>query len=205
MSWMCQSRSITSRFRLPCSKETAESVIRSALRAEVKSRRMQFEMRQETAEIISKVADILTSESHKFGIMFSGQCGNGKTTMVKAISGAVRYFALLDKLGNFSLSLHIVGAKTIATENPEAKTYHQRLRLLAIEDMGNEPAEYAQYGNISSPLADVIEYRYDNQLFTVITTNLTPPQITEKYGVRIADRFREMLDVIVFEGGSFRK
>lgn len=79
------------------------------------------------------------------------------------------------------------------------------MRLLAIEDLGNEPAERNDYGNITNPIVDLLEYRYDNQLYTVITTNLTPQQITGKYGVRIADRFREMLDVVVFKGSSFRK
>ena len=76
--------------------------------------------------------------------------------------------------------------------------------MLAIEDMGREPAEILEFGNTASPVIDLLEYRYDNQLFTFITTNLTPAQIREKYGNRIADRFNEMMETIVFKNGTYR-
>ena len=41
-------------------------------------------------------------------------------------------------------------------------------------------------------------------LFTFITTNLTKSQIREKYGNRIADRFNEMLEVIIFKNETYR-
>ena len=77
--------------------------------------------------------------------------------------------------------------------------------MIAIEDMGREATEVLDYGNVLNPVIDLIEYRYDNQLFTAITTNLTSKQVSEKYGKRIADRFNEMLEVIVFENATYRK
>ena len=50
----------------------------------------------------------------------------------------------------------------------------------------------------------MLEYRYNSQLFTFITTNLTKSQIREKYGNRIADRFNEMLEVIIFKNETYR-
>ena len=202
---MCRSRNTTSRFRLPCSKENVEKVLRAAVRSEVHSRGGKPQLDGEMAEIVSRVAECLTSDSRKFGLMFSGQCGNGKSTMTRAVARAVKYFVQLDKLDGINLRMLVVSAKSLVSCKPEYREEAQRLRLLAIEDLGNEPAERNDYGNITNPIVDLLEFRYDNQLYTVITTNLTPQQITDKYGVRIADRFREMLDIVVFKGGSFRK
>ena len=51
---------------------------------------------------------------------------------------------------------------------------------------------------------DILSYRYNRMLFTMITTNLTPPQIRTVYGVRIADRFNEMMLVLPYKNPSFR-
>ena len=39
---------------------------------------------------------------------------------------------------------------------------------------------------------------------TLITTNLTPQQIREHYGDRIADRLNEMVKKIVFNNSTYR-
>ena len=53
-------------------------------------------------------------------------------------------------------------------------------------------------------MVDLLTRRYDKQLFTIITTNLTPQEIRAKYGDRIADRFNEMMVKIVFENPTYR-
>lgn len=136
--------------------------------------------------------------------MMSGQCGNGKTTMSKAISNSIRILSLSGRYSSSNLMVSFTTAKEIVSTTDEERDKIKRSNLLSIDDMGNEPLERLTYGNVTNPLVDVLEYRYDKQLFTIVTTNLTPPQITEKYGQRIADRFREMFEVIVFRGGSFR-
>ena len=78
-------------------------------------------------------------------------------------------------------------------------------RMIGLEDIGREATEVMDYGNLISPIIEMIEYRYDHQLFTFITTNLTPKQLREKYGSRIADRFNEMLEVIIFTNETYRK
>ena len=34
---------------------------------------------------------------------------------------------------------------------------------------------------------------------------VTPDELRDRYGIRIADRFREMIEQIIFEDGSYRK
>ena len=84
--------------------------------------------------------------------------------------------------------------------------------MLAVDDMGTEAAEVYDYSNINTPVADLIDYRYNHQLFTFITTNLVAKKkddrdvtIRMKYGDRIADRFNEMLHVIIFKDITYRK
>ena len=103
--------------------------------------------------------------------------------------------------------MSIIDAKDIAHYAKDYRSFQelQMRPMIAIEDMGREATEVLDYGNVLNPVIDLIEYRYDNQLFTAITTNLTSKQVSEKYGKRIADRFNEMLEVIVFENATYRK
>ena len=61
------------------------------------------------------------------------------------------------------------------------------------------------WGNEISPFVDTIYYRYDRQLFTIMTSNLNAEDLANKYGERIADRFTEMFDRIPFINHSYRK
>lgn len=76
--------------------------------------------------------------------------------------------------------------------------------MLGIDDLGTEPSEVLDYGNIYTPVIDLLTKRYEEQLFTIITTNLTPQQIRRHYGDRIADRLNEMVKKIVFNNCTYR-
>jgi DNA replication protein DnaC len=80
--------------------------------------------------------------------------------------------------------------------------------VLCIDDLGDEPTAN-RYGTKEETLARVICDRYE--LFkargtkTFISTNLNNEQITERYGVRVSDRLREMCYTINMDGDSARK
>ena len=76
--------------------------------------------------------------------------------------------------------------------------------MLGIDDLGEEETILLDYGNRIAPVIDILSYRYNRMLFTMVTTNLTPPQIRTVYGVRIADRFNEMMLVLHYKSPSFR-
>ena len=198
------------RFRLPMTKEQAVQLMIAAYEAEVEFRHGTCRLDENTTKAINSLAECLTKQSPKFGLMFCGTCGNGKTTMLFALRSAISYLARAGYIqtdnSTESSSLLVVDAKDIvsyAREPNEMKKLAAR-RMLAIEDLGKEAAEVLDYGNVINPAVDLLEKRYDNQLFTVITTNLRAREIREKYGDRIADRFNEMLDVIIFKGNSYR-
>ena len=77
--------------------------------------------------------------------------------------------------------------------------------ILFIDDLGIEPLIVKSYGNEFAPIEQIIYYRYERQLMTVITSNLLEEQILKTYGQRISDRLEEMFDKIYFGHDSFRK
>ena len=80
-----------------------------------------------------------------------------------------------------------------------------RYQLMVVEDLGTEQHEVMEFGNGYTPLIDLITTRYEEQLYTIFTTNLTPAQLEEKYGKRIVDRHNEMVEKVVFENESYRR
>lgn len=177
----------------------------------VEYRHCDFVLDENTYRNLVSLATYLTDPRPKFGVLLCGTCGNGKTTLVYALQRAINFldnrnhFTFLGEY--FEVGMRIVDAKELVQVSRNIRDFNdlRRKSMLAIDDMGKEPAEVLDYGNVTNPVIDMIEYRYHHQLFTVITTNLDPEQIKKKYGTRVADRFREMLHVIVFQDISYRR
>lgn len=185
--------------------EQARDILLASYQAEVEYRHGHFIEEKRCIESIEQFAKALVKDNPKFGIMLCGTCGNGKTTLLYAFQSA------LNMLSNWQLweepkGIMVIDAKEIAMYAKNVQRFKElRSRdMLGIEDMGREPTEVLDYGNVLSPVIDLLEYRYNQQLFTIITTNLTAEEIRAKYKPRIADRFNEMLEVIIFGNQSFR-
>lgn len=194
-------------FKMPCTNAQAFALLLSAYKAEVIHRGREFAYDDATKENIKALADYLTGDSKKFGFMLLGNYGNGKTTLLYAFQNLLNYFARNDYIDR-EFGMRIVDAKeVIAIARDE--TYKQmeivkKSPMLAIEDLGRENTEILDYGNGYSPVIDILEYRYKEQLFTAFTSNLTLEMLTAKYGKRVADRLREMFTTIVFKNVSYR-
>lgn len=78
----------------------------------------------------------------------------------------------------------------------------RRAILLVIDDLG---AEYSdRHGWLASVVSAIIEYRLGDFSRTLITTNLRPHEIHERYGDRLVERLREAGHVVVVAGPSMR-
>lgn len=196
-------------FRLPMSREQAIVVLRNAYMVEVTHRGRAFIYDDATRANIEALADALTADKPKQGIMLAGNVGNGKTTLIQALKATIKIAKMQGWFDSGMQSgLRITDARDIAklvAIDPKEFDTIRRTAMLAIDDMGKEPAEVLDYGNAYNPVIELMEYRYNEQLFTIISTNLTPKQVREKYGNRIADRFNEMMNVIVFTHDTYRK
>lgn len=195
------------RFKLEMTETQAAAVLAAAYRAEVEYRRRKFTGDAAWAANIRRLAGFLAGDSPKFGVMLCGLCGNGKTTTLYAFQSVLNWLSDAGRFEGGRKGIRIVDAKDVAGCMRDKKEFG-RLKseeMLGVEDMGREAAEVLDYGNAVSPVTDLLEYRYDRQLFTFVTTNLMPKEVRAKYGDRLADRFNEMMEVMVYENASYRK
>lgn len=192
-------------FKFPCTKEQAFNILKAAYIAEVEYRRRTYIEDKNVISNLRRVSEFLTDNGSKFGVILCGVCGNGKTTMLYAFQNALN-FLISSNYVSRDFGIRIIDAKDLLHYGKDFEQFRQikRNNMIGIEDLGREETGVLDYGNLLNPVIDLIEYRYNYQLFTFITTNLTPKDIREKYGKRIADRFNEMLEVIVFENETYR-
>ena len=189
------------RFKLPCTQEQATDLLTAAYRSEVAFRGRNYIHDSQLVQHIASLAKFMTDCGSKFGVLLCGTYGNGKTTLLYALRSVVSMLANGGYLDGHT-AIKIYDARHIAKlyRDRDPKVFEDvcNERLLAIEDLGKEPTESLDYGNVISPVVELLEQRYMSQRFTAITTNLTPKEIREKYGNRIADRCNEMMCVINF-------
>lgn len=204
---LLQRRPMKERFKLPMSEDEAYAHLLAAMMAEVAYRHRNFHTNDDMEKQLNEMAHWLTSPSSKFGMLLCGGCGNGKSTMLKAFQHLLNYLRIPKPYNDGTYGIQIVDAKYIAylCKN-NYMAYHKLISvdMLGIDDLGTEPSEIMDYGNVYTPVIDLLTKRYEDQLFTVITTNLTPQQIREHYDDRIADRLNEMVAKIVFKNGTYR-
>lgn len=196
---LLRQRTMTERFRLPLDESAVSVLLRAAYEVEVELRHRQFVEDKFTLDNLCSVSSYMTKNNSSFGMMFAGKSGNGKSTMLNALANTIQMLVRSDKLGEYK-GLLIVDARHVVLYSKNQKTFKELcdIPLLAIEDLGREPVEVVEYGNVFTPVIELLEYRYDKQLFTIVTTNLNRDEIPSRYGRRMADRFNEMFNKIVF-------
>ena len=205
---LLQQRITNTRFKLPMSFNDARVYLLAAYQAEVERRHKVFERNEHFDVQLNLIANYLTGGSKKFGLMFCGLCGNGKTTWAKALQLLVSGLNLKNPINNLYYVFPLCNAKDLAMRskgNYSDWSNVMRYQLMIVDDLGTEPREVMEFGNVYTPLIDLITTRYEEQLYTIFTTNLTPEQLEEKYGKRIVDRLNEMVEKVVFENESYRR
>ena len=188
--------------------DDARVYLLAAYQAEVERRHKVFERNEHFDAQLNLIANYLTGGSKKFGLMFCGLCGNGKTTWAKALQLLVSGLNLKNPINNLYYVFTLCNAKDLAMRskgNYNDWRNLMRYQLMIVDDLGTEPREVMEFGNVYTPLIDLITTRYEEQLYTIFTTNLTPAQLEEKYGKRIVDRLNEMVEKVVFENESYRR
>ena len=195
--------------RFPMSTEEAALYIETALQAEVERRFHVYKDNPVLQKNKLEIAKLFTSPTPKIGIMLWGGVGNGKTSMMKALQNLLNYLEIpiIDNTTFDTYGMRIESAKFICNQAKfDIKDFLkiQRTKMLGIDDLGEEEPVMIDYGNHVTPLIDLLSYRYDSMLFTMVTTNLKPKEIRSTYGDRIADRFNEMMLFVPYENLSFR-
>ena len=193
------------RFSLPYTDGQVKDMLTASVMAEVAYRHQTYRASAEMDYYIEQAAHWLKTQD-KFGLLMCGVPGNGKTTLMRAIQSLLNILDLKDEY-NSSLGMQIIDTRELTRLNRDDYEAYKRYcnrPILGIDDLGTEPIEVLDFGNILNPVIDLLSYRYNEQLTTVITTNLRPSEIREKYKDRIADRFNEMMAKIIFKTKSYR-
>ncbi len=78
---------------------------------------------------------------------------------------------------------------------------YAKCKLLVFDDIGAEKASEWAWER----LFEIVDYRYNEELPLIATTNLTPAELKKKVGDRIYDRVREMCQLVAISSASQRK
>lgn len=134
-------------------------------------------------------------------IMLTGLIGTGKTHL--AISSArlliKTEFEKSEQLLNLKITT-ISEMQSAILDKVKTIDDYKRAEVLIIDDLGAE-----KDGDwINSKIFELINYRYMQELPTIITTNLNGKELAERIGQRTVSRIVEMCDCYRIEGKDYR-
>lgn len=204
---LTRARSSKASFKIPLAEKNVAIMLRIAWEVEVSARGGCYRASEAENEVIREISAWASGATNKTGLLLCGNCGNGKTTAVYALQNLLNRLDLPIPRSNDYWGLRIGEARQIAFSYlRDEKLYNGYLTcpLLAIDDLGQEPAEIMHYGSIVTPIVDLLVARYRDNLGTIITTNLLPSDIRSKYGGRVADRMNEQYYKVIFSNDSYR-
>lgn len=205
-----QNRPLREVFNIPGSKAVLEDLYKE----EVRLRNREYIPDERLARCIEQCGAWMEDAHSTFGLLLSGNPGNGKTTMVRALRQLITLSEQPDPVETDFYGmpdvayLNVVSALELTalySRNPSEYARLKNSGLLAIDDLGVEAVDVKYYGNIVSPITEVLCHRYEASLVTIVTTNLANSQIKERYDMRISDRFNEMMTSVGFPNVSFRR
>ena len=139
------------------------------------------------------------------GLMFSGSIGSGKTLLMDAMH--IFAEAVPVPYRRFKIIRTVELADKVRQDVNVIEDYSRG--DYCFDDFGQEPREIHHFGERISVMDRIIGRRYERFCYgkavTHITTNLSPNEIVEVYGSRVADRMREMFTPVPLNGASRRK
>lgn len=157
----------------------------------------------------------LTDLDAKPWLLMYGKIGNGKTTLGDSVLELVNtYLTIGPKVAvqgaNSKETVRMVKVSAIEVERTareEGEKFRKimEMPMLFIDDWGTEPNITNNYGTMILPMANLIYYRYERRLMTILSANMDMGQIKKYYGERVMDRITEVCDMIGFNHKSYRK
>jgi len=130
-------------------------------------------------------------EGSRSFLLLAGGTGTGKT---------IAACHALERGGVFERAVSAGRLGLYGDEDVARMRALRRARVLVLDDLG---AEFA--GDVwRAQFDELVDERYGDRLRTVITTNLSPDAVRERYGARVADRIRHDGQVVTCGAESLR-
>ncbi len=165
----------------------------------VRSRNRMFVADQDTKEALKVVLKWLYTPEIP-GLLLYGAPGTGKTSMLHAVQDVFRAdrssFDVVDVTPKFLVDCKL--------ETPGRFTDCMMAPVLLIDDLCRESRKCLRFGMDLTPIQDVLEYRYNRQLITMITSNFDEYDMKEIYDAYIWDRIEESYFRKTYRNDSYR-
>lgn len=143
----------------------------------------------------------LSYHAQKSGLLFIGACGVGKTHLAAAIANRQIFKTptLFISCPDFLMELR---SEISRKKNEQRYLFElaKKVRLLILDDIGAEKSTEW----VHETLFVLINYRYEQMLPTIFTTNCSLEELEEKLGKRITSRIIEMCRCIQMGGEDWR-
>lgn len=158
-----------------------------------------FECRTENEKsIFQNVCDFVSQEHNEGVLLMTGPKGTGKTHLgtaaVRDTQG--RYVSMEDLIYKVESSLNFKSPQT----EEEVFTDFATVRFLVIDEVGRSLKREKEIEILSY----ILRKRYDNQLPTIVISNLEKKVLLKSLGEAVVDRLRETATSIEFSGESYR-
>lgn len=151
------------------------------------------------------------------GLYICGPTGTGKSVALTVIMQYARYVGAYSVIrssrrnGSFNapVASFPIRADRITDEFTMTGSFDRwkTADMLAVQDLGSEPAESVYMGNKINVMKAIVEYRGDrSDMITHFTSNLslTGTRICDMYGDRVSSRLRQMCNVYILKGKDRR-
>lgn len=136
----------------------------------------------------------------KNSLLFVGGTGTGKTHLAAAIANSLVDRGIQTRFGTFQAHLEEIKKEFDMSGQKHYLDDIKGSPMLIIDDLGKElKTDWTQ-----SVLYDLVNYRYEHMLPTVITTNLSADELANHCGSAVWSRLYEMCDTVVMQGEDYR-